>query len=94
MTGGTVYCHLDLEMGFNREALRRRLAQGAGVEIRGIEEDDVLQLEMLLAKYHRELIHTHQDEEAEWVAALMGRCTSRFVKIVPEHVNLAPKWTE
>ena len=41
MTGGVVYCHLDPEAGMTREALRRRLARGAQVEIRDLEEEDV-----------------------------------------------------
>ncbi|UFS70807.1 alpha-hydroxy-acid oxidizing protein [Geomonas sp. RF6] len=94
MTGGVVYCHLDQKMGFDREALRRRIARGAGVEIRELEEEDVNQLEELLGKYHRELFHSHQEEEADWVADVIAHCSSRFVKIVPEKVVLPPKSTE
>ena len=94
MTGGTVYCHLDTEMGLDREALRRRLASGAGVEIRDLEEEDIAQLEELLGKYHRELLHSHQEEEADWLAVVIGCCRSRFVKIVPEKAVVSPKTTE
>ncbi|MCM2359904.1 MAG: glutamate synthase, partial [Geobacteraceae bacterium] len=94
MTGGTVYCHLDLEMGLDREALRRRLARGAGVELRDPEEEDVSQLELLLGKYHRELLHSHQEEEADWLAGVIAGCRNRFVKIVPEQAVVAPKTTE
>ena len=94
MTGGTLYCHLDTEMGFDREALRRRLASGAGVEIRDLEEEDVAQLEELLGKYHRELLHSHQDEEAEWLAGVTSRCRSCFVKVVPEKQIVTPRSTE
>ena len=94
MTGGTVYCHLDTEMGLDREALRRRLASGAGVEIRDLEEEDVSQVEELLGKYHRELLHSHQEEEADWLAVVIARCRSRFVKIVPEKAVVSPKTTE
>ncbi|HLO24747.1 MAG TPA: glutamate synthase, partial [Geobacteraceae bacterium] len=94
MTGGTVYCHLDMEMGLDREALQRRLARGAGVEIRDMEEEDVVQVAELLGKYHRELLHSHQEEEADWLGALIARCRSRFVKIVPEKTVVSPKTTE
>ena len=94
MTGGTVYCHLDAEMGFDREALRRRLARGAGVEIRDLEEADVTSIEDLLGKYHRELLHSHQEEEADWVARVIAACRSRFVRIVPEKTVLVPRSTE
>ena len=86
MTGGVVYCHLDLEMGLDREALRRRMARGAGVEIRDLEEDDVRQLEELLLQYHRELLHSHQEEEADWLEGVISHCRTAFVKIVPEHI--------
>jgi glutamate synthase (NADPH/NADH) large chain len=94
MTGGTVYCHLDDEMGFDRGALRQRLARGAGVEIRDLEEEDVAQVEELLGKYHRELLHSHQEEEADWLAGVIARCRSRFVKIVPEKAVVMPRSTE
>src|SRR5690242_8198770 len=94
MTGGVVYCHLDEQMGFDREALRRRVARGAGVEIREVEEEDVAQLEELLGKYRRELFHSHQEEEADWVGEVIAQCRTRFVKIVPEKGVLPPKSTE
>ncbi len=94
MTGGTVYCHLDTEMGLDRGVLRRRLARGAGVDILDMEEEDVIQVEELLAKYHRELLHSHQEEEADWLAGIIAHCRSRFVKIVPAQAGGSPKTTE
>jgi len=94
MTGGTVYCHLDTTMGFDREALRRRLAKGAGVEIRDLEEEDTAIIEFMLSKYHRELIHSHQEEEADWLATVIAACRSRFVKVVPEKMVVTPRSTE
>ncbi len=90
MTGGTVYCHLDEALGMTREALRRRLARGAGVEIRNLEEEDVAGLGELLLQYHRELLHSHQTEEADWVEQVLARCRTRFVKIVPEGTAVRP----
>jgi glutamate synthase (NADPH) large chain len=94
MTGGVVYCHLDLEMGFDRDALRRRLARGAGVEIRELEPEDLAALELLLGKYGRELYHSHQEEEADWLAGVVAHARSRFVKIVPEKSVMMPNSTE
>jgi glutamate synthase (NADPH/NADH) large chain len=94
MTGGKVFCYLDTEMGFDREALRRRLARGAGVEIRDLEEEDIAELEQLLGKYHRELLHSHQEDEADWLAGVIAHCRSRFVKIVPEQAVITPRTTE
>jgi glutamate synthase (NADPH/NADH) large chain len=90
MTGGTVYCHLDLEMGLTRAALRRRLARGAEVEIRDLEEEDVAAIGELLLQYHRELLHSHQTEEADWVEQVLAVCRTRFVKIVPERTAVRP----
>ncbi|BDV44895.1 glutamate synthase [Geotalea uraniireducens] len=94
MTGGTVYCHLDEAAGLDRETLRRRLARGAGVEIRDPEEHDVTAIEELLLLYHRELLHSHQEEEAGAVAAIIATARNRFVKIVPEKSVVAPASTE
>ncbi len=94
MTGGVVYCHLDPEMGLTREALHRRQARGAGVEIRDIDEEDVATVNELLLTYHRELLHSHQEEEADWVEEVLAACLSRFVKIVPEKSQVAPVNTE
>jgi glutamate synthase (NADPH) large chain len=90
MTGGVVYCRLDTEMGLDREALRRRLAKGAGVAIRDPEEGDLAAIEELLLQYHRELIHSHQEEEAEWVANCIAGSRTGFVKIVPETAEVRP----
>jgi glutamate synthase (NADPH/NADH) large chain len=88
MTGGIVYCRMDPEMGMTREALRRRIARGARVEIRDLEEDDISQVEGLLLQYHRELLHSHQDEEADWLEGVISHCRNGFVKIVPEPVPI------
>lgn len=94
MTGGCVYCHLDIEMGFDREALRRRLATGTGLQLLDPDEDDVMQLQELLGKYHRELLHSHQEAEADWLAGVMARCRSCFVKILPERSGELSRSTE
>ena len=91
MTGGIVYCHLDEELGMTRDALRCRIARGASVEIRDLEEGDVAQVEELLLAYHRELLHSHQEDEADWVESAIARCRSRFVKIVPVAGDVPPR---
>jgi glutamate synthase (NADPH/NADH) large chain len=90
MTGGVVYCCLHPDKGMNRDALRRRIAQGAGVEIRDMEEDDVAQVEELLFFYQRELIHSHQEEEADWVEKVISGCRGNFVKIIPVKARFRP----
>jgi glutamate synthase (NADPH/NADH) large chain len=90
MTGGVVYCYLDLENGMDREALRRRIALGAGVEIRDPEEQDIARIEELLFLYQRELLHSHQEEEADWVERVISGCRNNFVKIVPLKAKTMP----
>ena len=90
MTGGAVYCHLDAPMGMTREALQRRFARGARVEIRELEEEDVVAVDELLRQYHRELLHSNQGEEAGWVEGILSDCRSHFVKIVPEGTPVLP----
>jgi glutamate synthase (NADPH/NADH) large chain len=94
MTGGTVYVRLDEPLGLDRAALRRRIAHGAGVELRELEEADVLEIEELLMRYHRELLHSGQEDEADWVGRTMAGCRHGFVKIVPEGQVVTPPSTE
>ena len=93
MTGGVVYCYLDPENGMDREALRRRIALGAGVEIRDPEEADIARIEELLFLYHKELLHSHQDEEADWVEKVISECRHKFVRIVPLKTKTVPART-
>ncbi len=90
MTGGTIYCHLDRQMGMTSEALHRRLARSAGVQIRPLEEEDLPQIEELLLEYHRALLHSHQEEEARWVQEVLAEADRRFVKIAPERQVIKP----
>jgi glutamate synthase (NADPH/NADH) large chain len=82
MTGGTIYCYLDESMGMDRATLRQRLAWGAKVEILDLDETDIEQLDTLLLEYHKELLHSHQTDEAQIVAQIMARSSEHFVKIV------------
>ena len=83
MTGGVVYQCLYPEHGFGRENLRRRFARGAHVVIRGLEEDDALQIRELLGIYTHSLRQSFQSVEADLVQALADEAEVRFVKIVP-----------
>jgi glutamate synthase (NADPH/NADH) large chain len=93
MTGGAVYFFLDRDNGMDREALRRRIALGAAVEIRDLDEEDVSQVEELLFLYQRELLHSHQEEEADRVEKILSGCRNTFVKIVPLKTKPGPLQT-
>ncbi len=85
MTGGTVYQHLVPEFGLDMEALQRRVAFGANVDIVPIERDDIGQIQELLDHYVTALTQTSQYETANRIKALSDEVVlhRRFVKIVP-----------
>ena len=82
MTGGVIYCHLDKTMGMTRETLKARLAKGAGVSLRKLNENDIKDVNNLLLEYHKELLHSFQNEEARSVSRIMTHSSTSFVKIV------------
>jgi glutamate synthase (NADPH/NADH) large chain len=85
MTGGVVYLKLDKEMGLDVDALRRRLAKGAEVEIvpAGAGEDEK-NLREMLTKYIDVLSQHEQKEEADAMRRLLRDWQSSFVKAVPK----------
>ncbi|MDY0189247.1 MAG: glutamate synthase-related protein [Desulfuromonas sp.] len=84
MTGGTIYCYLDEAMGMTRAALTERLAWGAKVTLEDLDEQDIEQLDNLLLEYHKELLHSHQSDEAQIVGQIMARSGDSFIKIVAQ----------
>lgn len=85
MTGGVVYQHLSPEMGYTVEALKRRIAKGANVTIKPIEDEDLPQIRDLLMHYVDALERTDQHMDAARIRALSQDVVlkRRFVKIVP-----------
>lgn len=85
MTGGVVYQQLSPEMGFDVEALRRRLAKGAKVAIEPVEDEDLPDVQDLLGYYIQALERTDQVDVADRMHALSrpGAIRERFVKVVP-----------
>jgi glutamate synthase (NADPH/NADH) large chain len=86
MTGGIVYQLLTPEMGFDENALKRRLARGARVQVQNVDPEDVQPIQTLLAYYIEALEQTYQHDTADH---LRGLCVepvllSRFVKVVPD----------
>jgi glutamate synthase (NADPH/NADH) large chain len=85
MTGGLVYQMLTPEMGFERQALQRRIALGAQVEIQAIDNEDVAEVQRLLQYYIEALEQTYQYETADHIRLLAEEeaILNRFVKIAP-----------
>lgn len=84
MTGGVIYLRLRPEMGLDEAAIRRRVAKGARVDILPLEEADAESIRELLGHYHKELMESHQEEEAARVMADMLDGEKVFVKVVPQ----------
>ena len=69
MTGGRVYVRVNA-FGIDRDAIERRLGEGAQVELSEIDAEGMLDIEDLLGHYADELRATSQDEEAERMLGL------------------------
>ena len=66
MTGGRVYVRHNA-FGIDRDAIERRLGEGAKVELKDLDAEGLLDIDDLLRHYAKELRATGQDEEAERV---------------------------
>jgi glutamate synthase (NADPH/NADH) large chain len=89
MTGGRVYVRQNA-FGIDREAIERRLGEGAKVELREIDAEGLLDIDDLLAHYATELRATGQDEEAERVLGLSADAASNFLVVLPHKVQADP----
>jgi glutamate synthase (NADPH/NADH) large chain len=85
MTGGVVYLRLDEEMGLDIDALKRRLAKGAEVEIVPLNTgEDEKNVREMLTKYIDVLSQHEQKEEADAMRRLLRDWQNSFVKTVPK----------
>ncbi len=87
MTGGVIYQCLYPDLGFDKEALNRRLARGANVNIRKIDDQGYRDVEELLGIYINALKRAFQYKEAEKVAGILAEGKDRFVMIVPKSLK-------
>jgi glutamate synthase (NADPH/NADH) large chain len=83
MTGGVLYLRPQLNLNLDLQAIRRRLARGAKVLIRDVEDSDETNLQVLLTEYAEELTRSQQPEEAEKALALRKTWRTAFIKIIP-----------
>ncbi len=90
MTGGRVYARVNPDWNLDREAIQRRLGEGAKVELSELDPEGVLDLEELLGHYADELRVTGQDSEAERIGALAQSSGESFLMIVPHRVQADP----
>jgi len=90
MTGGRVYVRVNPEWNLDREAIERRLGEGAKVGIEELDAEGMLDIEDLLGHYAHELRATEQPEEADRVVALAAGARDNFLMIIPEKVQADP----
>ncbi|PKO14421.1 MAG: glutamate synthase [Chloroflexi bacterium HGW-Chloroflexi-10] len=84
MTGGVVYQKLTPELGFDCDALFKRIALGAQVQAKNVNKEDVASIHELLGFYIEALEQTYQYETAEQIRLLADPrlIKERFVKVV------------
>ena len=90
MTGGRVYVRVNDDWNLDREAILRRLGEGAKVELQELDPEGILDVQDLLGRYADELRVTDQDDEAERVTGLAATATKSFLMIVPHRVQADP----
>jgi glutamate synthase (NADPH/NADH) large chain len=83
MTDGVLYLHLQPEMKLDRAAIQRRIARGANVDLKPVDENDRRNLDDLLSAYAEELTRNQQTQEARQTLALLHNWQETFVKVVP-----------
>ena len=89
MTGGRVYVRVNA-FGIDREAIERRLGEGALVELHEVDAEGMLDIEDLLGHYADELRVSGQDSEAERMAGLAAAAQDNFLMVVPHKVQADP----
>jgi glutamate synthase (NADPH/NADH) large chain len=90
MTGGRVYVRVNDGLNLDRNAIERRLGEGAKVTLEDLDAEGQLDIEDLLGHYAAELRSTSQDEEADRVLGLARRARENFLMIIPEKVQADP----
>ncbi|MGQ9735743.1 MAG: glutamate synthase-related protein [Thermaceae bacterium] len=83
MTGGRVYLRHWPEMGLTEEAMKRRLAKGAKVVIRPLDERGVEDVRELLSAYIAVLKEAKREEKLRRLEALMEDPAAHFRMVVP-----------
>jgi len=83
MTGGTVYLRYNPEVGLTEDAIRRRIAKGAKVNLRHLDADGEADVVELLLAYHKELRRSGQLDAAEQLVPILKRPAEYFYMVRP-----------
>ncbi|WP_090750230.1 glutamate synthase-related protein [Mesobacillus persicus] len=83
MTGGVVYLRHQPEMGLTKDAIQRRIAKGAKVNVESLNATGQKDIKELLGKYIDALESNGQVEEAKELSLLLENPEKNFVQVVP-----------
>lgn len=83
MTGGVIYQRIQPEMNLTVDAIRRRIAIGATVDIFPLQERDSEHVRELLNTYIEALENNNQADAVRHLYNLLSRPQDYFVKIAP-----------
>ncbi|WP_188655201.1 glutamate synthase-related protein [Pontibacillus salipaludis] len=90
MTGGAVYLRHQPEMGLTKEALHKRIAKGAKVEIEPLNEGGKEDVNEMLTGYIEVLKQHDQHAEADSLELLLENLEEHFLQVVPEKIQADP----
>lgn len=85
MTGGRVYLRYQPELGLDEAALRRRIAKGAKVSLRFLDQAGEKDVVELMSTYQRELRKHGQQEAGKKLQSLIEHPSMHFMMIEPAH---------
>ncbi len=83
MSGGSFYQRIQPEMNLTVEAIKRRIAKGATVDIFPLDEQGIDDVRDLLGFYIRTLENNNQESEAAHLYTLINRPEEHFVLVAP-----------
>lgn len=83
MSGGVLYQRVQPEMNLTVDAIRRRIAAGATVDIFPLDEQGAEDVRELLTAYIRALENNNQAETAQHLYGMLLHPGAHFVKIAP-----------
>ncbi|MDX2160752.1 MAG: glutamate synthase-related protein [bacterium] len=81
MSGGVIYQRIQPEMNLTVEAIRRRIAKGAVVDLFPLDETGLTDIRELLSAYFDTLVQHNQAAEVSRLFGLLERPQDHFVKI-------------
>ncbi|MBK8138808.1 MAG: alpha-hydroxy-acid oxidizing protein [Chloroflexi bacterium] len=83
MTGGVIYQRIQPEMNLTIDAIKRRIAIGATIEVQPMDDNGCDELRELLGRYIQVLDNNNQSEATEHLYELLAHPEQHFVKLAP-----------